>query len=361
MRKDLRSLRKSIEEIDRKLVSLLKKRVELAEEIGKLKRAEGKPIVHLEREREVLSKVKSEAELLKLSLPDVEAIFREIVGMCRKVQEEIRVAYLGPSGSITEEAAITFFSSIGATFIPCYGISDIFRKVETDEANYGIVPVESSIEGSVTASLDGFLASDLRIRGEVEIPVRLNLILHPDTKVEEVKIILSHPQALAQARHFLDEHFPNVPRKEVGSTAEAVRLLTTMKDAAAIGSESAARLYGMKVEARDVQDVKGAFTRFFILGKEDCELTGDDKTTIIYSVANVPGALYKALEPFAKRNINITRVESRPTKKAPWEYVFFLDFEGHREDPVCKEALEEMKRKTTLLKILGSYPKWSVK
>jgi chorismate mutase/prephenate dehydratase len=355
---DLESLRRQISELDDKLVALLKKRIDTAKKIGETKRAKGESVFQIEREIEVLSKVRAKAETLRLNPADVEAIFKDIIGSSRRVQEEMRVAFLGPSGSFSEEAAFTFFSSIGAIFLSCFSISDVFRKVEIGEADYGVIPVESSIEGSVTASLDQFLTSELKICGEVEVPVRLHLILHPSSKIEEVKEILSHHQALAQCRRFLEDHFPGVPARETSSTSEAVRLLTNMKGVAAIGPESAAKTYNMRIEARDIQDAKNAFTRFLVLGSKEGKPTGKDKTTIIFSVKHIPGALYKSLKPFASRGLNISKIESRPTKRAPWEYVFFLDFDGHKDDPACREALEELRKKTLLLKILGSYPRW---
>lgn len=357
MRKEkLSDLRKEVDRLDEEILRLLKERLDIVKRIGEMKAREKIPVWDPAREKEVLRKIQEKAQRLGINPKDVEAVYREVIGMSRRVQEEIKVAFLGPEGTITEEAAHAFFPSAGVSFIPCPSITDVFKKVESGDATCGVIPVESSIEGSVTASLDQFLSSNVMICGEVELKVEQNLILHPSTRLGDVKLILSHPQALAQCRKYIEKHLPYAKVKEMESTASAVRALLRTRNAAAIGSEAAARLYGMKIEARGIQDEPSAFTRFCILGKSDCGRTGNDKTSIIFSVEHVPGALYRALEPFALRKINITRIESRPTKRKPWEYFFFLDFQGHRKDPTCKEALEELKKKTTFLKVLGSYP-----
>lgn len=353
---ELNSLRKKIDRIDDQILKLLRDRVEVARKIAEVKRISRLPIWHPRREESLLTRVEKTAMKMGLNGSAVRTVFWDIIGISKQAQKPIKVAYLGPEGTISEEAAYEFFSATGASFMPCMSIGDVFRRVEDGEAVYGVIPVESSIEGSVTASLDQFITSSLMICGEIEQRVRQNLIINPSAKLEDVKILLSHPQAIAQCRRFIEAHLPNATVRETESTASAVRALKRTKNAAAIGSEVAAKKYGMKIEARDIQDVPTTFTRFCILGREDCTRTGKDKTTVIFSVANVPGALYKALECFALRNINITKVESRPTKKAAWEYMFFLDFEGHREDKICKEALKELERKSAFLKILGSYP-----
>lgn len=357
-KEQLRSLRRSIDEVDRQIVRLLERRIGLARRIGEVKRLLEMPVRDLDRERAVLEGVGKMAEAVGLRKEGARAIFREIIAACRGVQEATRVAFLGPKGTFTEMAARSFFPPAGTEFIPCPTIRSVFRRVQTGDTPYGVVPVENTLEGSVTATLDQFLASDLMVYGEVELHVEQCLILAPGTSLEDVKVILSHPQALAQSRNYLEERLASAELREVSSTAEAVRLLSKVPHAAAIGTELAARLYGMRVVARGIQDSPRSYTRFFVLSEHDHPRTGRDKTSIIFSVEHVPGALYRALEVFAERGINLTKIESRPVKRRRWEYVFFLDFEGHRHDEVCHEALEALRRRAILVKVLGSYPTW---
>lgn len=357
---EIAALRKKIDQVDKEILKLLKARTELAKQIGRAKRSVGLPIRDLEREKTVLAKVSQEAKLSGLIAEDVKALYKEIIALSRRLEgEETKVAFLGPQGTFAEEAARKFFPSAGTTFIPCTSIVDVFREVENGEALYGVVPVESSTEGAVNVTLDQLLSSNLMVCGEIELQVRHNLIIPSTADLKNVEVVVSHPQALAQCRRYLEEHFPNVETKEVSSTAKAVAMLSKLPNAAAIGTELAAEIYGMKLAAKGIQDNPRNYTRFFILSKNDCPKTGQDKTSVIFSVKHVPGALYKALEEFATRKVNITKIESRPTKQKQWEYVFFLDFEGHRTDKISQETLEGLRKKTIFLKTLGSYPAWS--
>lgn len=358
-KREIEALRKKIDQIDIEISKLLKKRAEIAEKAGKIKRSRGIPLRDLERERAVLTKMSEKAKQLGLESEDVKAIYKEIIALCRRLEgEETKVAFLGPHGTFTEEAARKFFPSAGTEFTPCPSIVDVFRQVEGGAAPYGIVPVESSTEGAVNVTLDQLLSSNLMVCGEIELQVRHNLIVPPYTNLKNIKTIISHPQALAQCRLYLEEHFPDAEYKEVSSTAKAVQTISKIRNAAAIGTELSAEIYGMKIAAKNIQDNPRNYTRFFVLAKTDNPRTGRDKTSIIFSVKHVPGALYKALEDFASRSLNITKIESRPTKQKQWEYAFFLDFEGHRTDKICREALEGLRKKTIFLKILGSYPIW---
>ncbi|HYB93185.1 MAG TPA: prephenate dehydratase [archaeon] len=356
------ALRKKIDQIDIEISKLLKKRAEIAKNAGKIKKLHSIPIRDLEREKAVLNRMSDEAKKLGLESEDVKAVYKEIMALCRRLEgEETKVAFLGPHGTFAEEAAHQFFPSAGTDFIQCTSTTDVFREVESGIASYGVVPVESSAEGAVPVTLDQLLSSSLMVCGEIELQVRHNLIVPPKTNLAKIKKIISHPQGLAQCRRYLEEHFPGVELKEESSTAKAVQMASKLPNTAAIGTELAAEIYGMKIAAKNIQDNPRNYTRFFILAKTDNPRTGRDKTSIIFAVKHVPGALYKALEEFASRNLNITKIESRPTKQKQWEYVFFLDFEGHKTDKACKEALEGLKKNTLFIKILGSYPEYSTK
>jgi len=275
------------------------------------------------------------------------------------VSQYLGVAYLGPEGTFCEQAAQKYFHDTTSALITCPTIREVFYAVEQTKAAYGVVPVENSLEGSERRTLDLLLEKELLISGEVDLRVVHNFIVRPGTLLEHVRMILSHPQALAQCRQFLEKHFPKAELREVSSTARAVQQLTEVENAAAVGTEIAAQRYGMEIAYRQIEDDLNNFTRFFILSKEDRMPTGRDKTSLIFSAKHEPGALFQVLEAFAVRGINLTKIESRPQRGRPWEYVFYLDFEGHRTEQRSKEALEAMKEKCIFVKILGSYPKFS--
>lgn len=351
-------LRKDIDDIDRQILRLLKKRLSIAKQIGAIKRRRGAPIRDVAREEKILLKLRREAQKIGLSAEDTEAIYKEIIASCRQAQETVKVAFLGPYGTFTEVATRKFFSSSGTGLIPCTSIRDVFREVETGEASHGVVPVESSTEGSVTTTFDQLLTSNLMVYGEIELQVKHNLIIHPKTDLKDVEVVLSHPQAIAQCKGYLEEHLPGAEVREVSSTAKAVKALSDAPNAAAIGTDLAASIYGMKVAARGIQDNPRNYTRFFVLASGDHPKTKRDKTSIIFSVTHTPGSLYRALEVFAERNINVSKIESRPTKQKRWDYVFFLDFEGHRSDKIYQEAIKNLRTRTLFVKVLGSYPTW---
>jgi len=267
-----------------------------------------------------------------------------------------KVAYLGPKGTFTEQAARSYFQET-AEFLECRDIPEIFAVVDSNSAEFGVVPVENSIEGSVNIALDMLLESNLRVSGEIEQRVVHNLIVQDDATLSKIRVVVSHPQALAQCRYFLKTNLSHVEILEVGSTAAAVQSVKGSKDKAAIGSELAAKIYGMKVIRRGIEDNPNNSTRFFVLSRRQAERTGNDKTSIIFSTEHAPGALYKALGVFAERGINLTKIESRPARKKPWEYVFYCDFEGHQDDEQIKDALKELRSMATFLKVLGSYPR----
>jgi chorismate mutase/prephenate dehydratase len=267
-----------------------------------------------------------------------------------------KVAFQGERGAYSENAVNQFFGA-SVEVKPCRDFKDVFESVKKQEVQAGVVPVENSTEGSVNQNYDLFFAYDLRVCGEIVVKVVHCFIVNPGTKLEDIKTVYSHPQALAQCRSFLERlKCELIPTYD---TAGSVKLIKEKKltNAAAIASEKAAELYCMKILTKDIADNPENYTRFFVLSEEDSPITGKDKTSLIFSAKHEPGSLYNALGEFAKRNINLTRIESRPTKKAPWEYNFYLDFEGHRTDPRCAEALEALEKYTIFVKILGSYPK----
>ena len=277
--------------------------------------------------------------------------------MKSSTQNRTRAAYLGPKGTFCEQAAKKYFSSLKVSYLPVTSIAEVFRIVEKMKALYGVVPVENSLEGSVNETLDLLLESDLMVYGEVELKVEHCLIVKPNTKLEDLKLVLSKSQAIAQCRRFLENKLPKVEIKEVNSTAKAVEMLKNMEDAAAIGTENAAENCGMMILVKGIEDDVNNFTRFFILAQEDSQSTGRDKTSIIFSAKNIPGSLYNILGAFATREINLTKVESRPVRGKPWEYIFHLDFDGHRNDKKSREALKDIEKRCIFVKILGSYPK----
>ena len=269
--------------------------------------------------------------------------------------EGARVSYLGPEGTFTEQAARKYFSR--AIFISYPNITDVFTAVENEDTEYGVVPAENSTDGSIHTTLDRFLESTIMICGEVELKITHNLIAKPNTSLSQIEVILSHPQALAQCRQFLKSTFPKAELREASSTAKAVELLKKIDNAAAIGTEAAAKRNEMMVLRRQIEDESNNVTRFFVLGENDAEPSGRDKTSLVFSTKHMPGSLYRVLKIFAMRNINLTKIESRPEKKRPWSYVFYLDFEGHRTDTVIGEALGSMRERCIYVKVLGSYSK----
>ena len=271
--------------------------------------------------------------------------------------KKMSVAYLGPEGTFCEQAATKFFSK--GEFIPYPNITDVFAAVESGDTEYGVVPAENSTDGSIAQTLDCLLESTIMICGEVELKITHNLIAKPNTSLSQIEVILSHPQALAQCRQFLQRVFPHVELREVSSTAKAVELIKNMDSAAAIGTQAAAKRSAMAILKRQIEDEMNNMTRFFVLCKNDAEPTARDKTSLVFSTKHMPGSLHSVLEVFAMRAINLTKIESRPEKKSPWSYVFYLDFEGHRTDAKVSAALESMKERCIYVKVLGSYSKAS--
>jgi len=274
----------------------------------------------------------------------------------KRFKKPVRVAFQGEIGAYSESAIYEFFGQ-DVQSVPCKRFSDVFKCVESGETEFGVVPVENSIEGSVTQVYDLFLEYNVKVCGEIVLKIVHCLIANPNVTLNSIKVVYSHPQALGQCRNFLERL--NCEIISTYDTAGSVKMIkeNNMLNAAAIASERAAKIYGMNILARDIADNPNNYTRFFVLSKFDSPPTGNDKTSIIFSTRHVPGALYRALGEFALRGINLTKIESRPTRQRPWEYNFYLDFEGHRSEARCAEALEGLKANTLFVKILGSYPK----
>ena len=266
----------------------------------------------------------------------------------------LRVAFQGELGAYSESAVYSFFGQ-SVDVKPCKNFGEVFESVKTGDVNYGVVPIENSIEGSVNRTYDLFLEYDLKVCGEIILRISHCLIAHQGTKLDQIKTVYSHPQALAQCRKFIEQH--KLKAISTFDTAGSVKMIKEEKlmDAAAIASERAAQIYNMTILAKEIEDIKNNSTRFFVLDKKDSPYSGQDKTSIIFAAKSVPGVLYQVLKEFADRNINLTKIESRPTKSTPWEYHFYLDFEGHRTETKCQQALNSIKDKTIFVKILGSY------
>ena len=351
----LEDLRRKIDETDAKIVRLIAERIRIAEEISKEKKEKGKPVMDTGREETVLKNVKNIAREEGMREEEIENIYRQIMSACKRIQG-IEVAFQGEIGAYSEEAAFRFFDSSIQTK-PYESLDEVFKVVQEGYVPFGIVPVENSLEGSISRVYDLLLDSNLKVCGEIELKITHCLIANPEARLELIKKVYSHPQALAQCQSFL-KHLgcELIPTYD---TAGSVKMIKEKRiiDGGAIASAKAAQIYGMKVIAKEIEDNPNNFTRFFILAKEDSPPTGNDKTSIVFSVKHKPGALHDALKQFAVRNINLTKIESRPTKQKPWEYNFYLDFEGHRQDQIVQEALDNLEKVSLFTKVLGSYPK----
>ena len=352
---NLEDLRKKIDEIDAGIVELISNRIRIAEEIGKEKEKQGKQIEDKEREGLVLENVRSIAQSENISQEDVETIYQQILTACKR-RQGAGVAFQGEIGAYSEEAAFQFFGS-SIQIKPCESLDDVFKAVEGDEVQFGVVPIENSLEGSISRVYDLLLDSSLKVCSEIELRVVHCLIGVPEARLDLIKRVYSHPQALGQCKTFL-RHLDCelIPTYDTAGSVKMIKEKGTT-DGGAVASARAAEIYGMKILAREIEDNPNNFTRFFILSKQDSPPSGNDKTSIVFSVKHKPGALYESLKELASRNINLTKIESRPTRRKPWEYNFYLDFEGHREDKVFQEALESLERSSLFIKVLGSYPK----
>lgn len=355
MNKTLEQLRQDIRELDGDLLRLLNDRAARSVEIGQVKRSEGVDIYSPVQEARVFDYLR-EHNTGPLSDAAVRDIFREIFSSSRALQGPLTVAYLGPEASFSHLAALAHFGR-SAELAPAGTIDQVFDRVERGDISLGIVPVENSTEGSVGHTLRRLITTSLEIRAEVFLRISQCLMSHCARK-EEIRRVYSHPQAFAQCRNWLRENLPQAEQLETASTSEAGdRAQRDPEGGAAVGSRLSASLHGLSILKEDIEDNPENTTRFIVIGKGKGERTGQDKTSILFGTPHVPGALFQSLEIFARERINLLRIESHPLRDRMWEYLFFADFAGHREDEQVSQCLQDMKGRTTFLKILGSYPR----
>lgn len=355
-KKILESLRKEIDSVDQQLMKLISNRAEIAQKVAAVK-AEGQgqaKYYRPDREASILKRVK-EHNSGPLSNQEMARLVREVMSACLALEQRLQVAFLGPSGTFTEEAAYKHFGGSIST-LSANSIDDVFREVESDNADYGVVPIENSTQGIVNSTLDMFLESTLKIVGEVELRVHQHLLSNVEA-LNDIQVLYSHQQSLAQCKKWLETNLPGVKRVPVSSNADAALRASNEKNSAAIASETAAQEYNLAMPNKNIEDSPDNTTRFLIIGKQEVQQTGDDKTTLLISARNKPGALYSLLQPLAKNNVSMTRIESRPSHCVNWEYVFFLDLEGHTHNDTIKKSLEDLKAEADLFKVLGSYPR----
>jgi chorismate mutase / prephenate dehydratase len=358
LRLELAAVRSRIDAVDEQIHHAINERARLAQQVGISKTAAGRAVdfYRPEREAQVLRRARArnagplrDAEVLRL--------FREIMSACLAQQEPLKVAFLGPEGTFTQTAVLTHFGhSVRA--LPLASIDEVFHEVEAGSADFGVVPIENSSEGTVNHTLDRFLTSPLKICGEVELRIRQHLMGSMNALGRIVRVC-SHPQSLAQCREWLEEHLPGIEQVPVSSNAEGARRARDEKGTAAIAGDTAAEVYALKVLAAEIEDRADNTTRFLVLGPKLFAPSGEDRTTLLVSVlhTDAPGALYRLLEPLAKHRVSLTRIESRPSRRRKWDYVFFIDFEGHVEDKHIAKALAALKKRASLFRVLGSYPR----
>jgi chorismate mutase/prephenate dehydratase len=355
---DLAAVRARIDAVDENIHSLLNERAKLAQLVGISKTLDGRTVdfYRPEREAQVL-RMARERNKGPLRDEEVLRLFREIMSACLAQQEPLKVAFLGPEGTFTQTAVYAHFGhSVRALALP--STDEVFHEVESGTADFGIVPIENSTERVVNNTLDRFLNSPLTICGEVELRIH-HFLMGNMPSLDRIVRICSHPQALAQCRSWLDDHLPDVERVPVASNAEGARRARDEKGTAAIAGQTAAEIYGLQVLAAEIEDRPDNTTRFFVLGRKLFEPSGVDRTTLLVSVAHTDssGALFRLLEPLSRYNVNMTRIESRPSHRRKWDYVFFIDIDGHAQDEPVAKALEALKERASLFRVLGSYPR----
>jgi chorismate mutase/prephenate dehydratase len=355
---DLGQIRERIDSIDARIQELLNERARFAQLVGISKTATGKAVdfYRPEREAEVLRKA-LKRNRGPLRNEEIARLFREIMSACLAQQEPLKVAFLGPEGTFTQAAVLKHFGS-SVRALPLPAIDEVFHEVEGGVADFGVVPIENSSEGTVNHTLDMFLGSPLKICGEVELRINHHLMGRMSA-IADIKRVCAHVQALAQCRGWLDEHLPEVERVPVSSNAEGARRARDERGTAAIASSAAAEIYGLSLLVNDIEDRADNTTRFLIVGRKLFSASGADRSTLLVSASDTddPGALFRLLEPLAEHRINMTRIESRPSRKRKWDYVFFIDVEGHVSDLPLAKALASLEKRASLFKILGSYPR----
>lgn len=351
--KELEKLRKEIDEIDNEILNLLNQRANIVIDIAHIKRNENAKFYSPERERQILERL---IALNKGPFPNetLKVIFREILSASLSLEEPLKVACLGPLATFTHLAALRHFGS-SASFVPVSSIKDVFDAVETGKAEFGVVPIENSNEGVISYTLDMFMDYELKVSAEVMLDINHNLLSKSGDKTK-IKKVYSFSPATAQCRRWIQLNLAGMPIIEATSTANAAELASRDDEAAAIASDLAAKVYNLRFVEKNIEDSKHNFTRFLVISKEFPKRSGRDKTSIMFSLKDKPGSLYNSLEPFKKAKINLTKIESRPSKRKAWEYIFFVDMEGHIEDKKLKKVIDAVKDNCLYLKILGSYP-----
>ncbi len=351
----LRELRAKIDALDEKVQALVTRRAEVAQAIAQAKLANGdKQFYRPEREADVLRRALARNQG-PLRDEDIARLFREIMSACLALESPLKIAFLGPAGTFTQEAALKHFGHSVDT-VPLAAIDEVFRAVESGNLNFGVVPVENSTEGVINHTLDMFLVSSLKICSEVLLRVHHHLLGRRGS-LDGCTRVVSHAQSLAQCREWLDANLPNVARVPVASNAEAARLAASDAATLAIAGDSAAQLYGLQVLSRNIEDRPDNTTRFLVIGNIETKPSGADRTTLLLASKNRPGALHKLLAPIARHGLNMTRIESRPSRRSMWEYVFFIDIEGHAHDAKVARVLTLLEREAAFYKCLGSYPR----
>jgi chorismate mutase/prephenate dehydratase len=355
LQKDLAGVRTEIDSIDTELLRLLNQRARCAQKVGEIKAAHGEAghIYRPEREAQVLRRLQ-DANPGPLPSENITFFFREVMSACLSLEEPLGIAYLGPLGSFTGSAATKHFGH-AARLLPQSSIDDVFREVESGHAHYAVVPVENSTEGAVGRSMDLLLATPLRICGEVVLRIHQNLLTN-EADLSKITKVYSHAQSLAQCHEWLNHNLPGIPRISVSSNSLAAQLVTQEVGVAAIAGVAAAERFNLPKLAENIEDEPNNTTRFLVLGKHDAAPSGRDKTSLIMSAQNRTGALHELLLPFSHAGVSLSRLESRPARHALWEYVFYVDIDGHRDEPAVKAALDELASRAAYLKILGSYP-----
>ena len=351
---NLDKYREEIDRIDREILRLLNERAKQAIEIGHIKKSKGQPLYVPSRERKIYERL---SELNEGPFPSeaLRNVYREIISASLSLEEIQRVAFLGPEGTFTNLAGLKHFG-LSAKLIAKRSIREVFETVSRGKADYGVIPIENSLEGVVNHTLDMFVDSDLKISGEVFLEVSQHL-MNKTGKIEDVHKIYSHPHAIAQCRKWLVENLPDIPIYEVDSTARAAQIASEDETAASIGSEMAEMCYHLRIVEKSIEDSPNNFTRFLIVGDTEPQPTGNDRTSLVFSCAHKSGSLYTALEIFAKEQINMTKIESRPSRIKAWEYFFYVDIDGHKDDEKIVRSLDKFRDSVAFFKVLGSYPK----
>ncbi|MFX1457142.1 MAG: prephenate dehydratase [Promethearchaeota archaeon] len=358
LKKDLSKLREEIDKIDDELIDLLNKRGKNVIKIGEIKNKLNLKVFQPQREKVIIERLKNKSTIFKSS--SIEAIWEEIMSASKLIQGlKNRIGYLGPDGTFTHKAALEYFPKAGSEFISSNNSLEIFELIEKDLIDFGVIPIENSLQGTVRETLDLLIEKDVLIYGEIELRIVQNLISLENSELSKIQTIISHPQAFAQSRAWIKANLPNAAIITVNSTAEAARRVKELnkESHAAIGTDISSQIYNLKVISSNIEDNPLNFTRFLIISKrENKHKEGKIKTSVIFVTKHTPGSLYRVLKIYADNNINLLKIESRPRRRGRWEYIFLMDFEGDKEDLQIIKILEKMNENVIWYKILGSYP-----